>query len=64
MGDIVSRMVLSVERNRKEGPLEVEEPGGKLSRTGSEKSAIKLGLSGCHDTTLAGCPNESWCLQK
>jgi acid phosphatase len=67
MGDIVSRMVLSVERNRKEGPVEVEEPDKKLLRTTGRKSAIKLGLSGCHDTTLAAIltslgafKNEPW----
>jgi len=67
MGDIVSRMVVSVERNKKEGLLEIENPDEKLSRTRSGKSAIKLGLSGCHDTTLAAVltslgafKNESW----
>ncbi|KAL3426001.1 acid phosphatase [Phlyctema vagabunda] len=53
MGDIVSRMVGSAEQNINDGSVEV---GGKTGSIGSgrggEKS-IKLGLSGCHDTTLA-----------
>lgn len=55
MGDIVSRMVGSVENNGQDGLLEV---GGKSGETnpkigrGGEK-AIKFALSGCHDTTLA-----------
>jgi acid phosphatase len=44
MGDILSRMVRTVEMNGNNDLLEV---GG-----GGER-AIKLGLSGCHDTTLA-----------
>jgi acid phosphatase len=53
MGDIVSRMVVSVERNSKEGFLEVRESDENSSSTKGRKTAIKLGLSGCHDTTLA-----------
>jgi acid phosphatase len=53
MGDVVERMVGSVEKNGNDGHLEV---GGKDGSTGNgrggEKS-LKLGLSGCHDTTLA-----------
>lgn len=53
MGDVVERMVGSVEENGNDGHLEI---GGKDGSTGNgrggEKS-IRLGLSGCHDTTLA-----------
>ena len=53
MGDIVARMVGSVERNGSDGLLEV---GGSDGFTGSGRGGereIKLALSGCHDTTLA-----------
>jgi acid phosphatase len=54
MGDIVSRMVGSVERNGNDGLLEVGGADGKLARGRGGETAIKMGLSGCHDTTLAG----------
>ena len=67
MGDIVSRMVGSVEKNGNDGPLEVGGSGGTLARGRGGETAIKLGLSGCHDTTLAGVlvslgafDNEPW----
>ncbi|KAH8815838.1 histidine acid phosphatase-like protein [Xylogone sp. PMI_703] len=47
LGDVVSRMVGSAEHNANDGQFEVGVQGGKGSRS------IKLGLSGCHDTTLA-----------
>jgi len=53
MGDVVERMVGSVEQNGNDGLLEI---GGKDGSTGigrGGEKAIKLGLSGCHDTTLA-----------
>ena len=53
MGDVVARMVGSVEKNGNDGLLEI---GGKDGSTGDGRGgekAIKLGLSGCHDTTLA-----------
>jgi acid phosphatase len=54
MGDVVERMVGSVERNANDGLLEIGGKDGSMgSGRGGEKS-IKLGLSGCHDTTLAG----------
>lgn len=49
MGDIVARMVGSVERSPADGEYEV------TRKTRLEDPAhIKFGLSGCHDTTLAG----------
>lgn len=53
MGDVVSRMVGSVEMNGNDGLSEI---GGKDGSTGSGRGgekAIKMALSGCHDTTLA-----------
>jgi acid phosphatase len=53
MGDVVERMVGSVEKNGNDGLNEI---GGKNGSTGAGRGgekAIKLGLSGCHDTTLA-----------
>ena len=48
MGDIVARMVGSVERSMADGEYEV------VQRPGQGHTRIKFGLSGCHDTTLAG----------
>ncbi|TVY83268.1 putative acid phosphatase SPBC4.06 [Lachnellula suecica] len=53
MGDIVARMAASAEGSSEDGSLEI---GGKDGQTGigrGGEKAIKLGLSGCHDTTLA-----------
>jgi len=53
MGDVVERMVGSVERNANDGHLEA---GGKDASIGDGRGGekeIKLALSGCHDTTLA-----------
>ncbi len=53
LGDVVERMVGSAEKNGNDGHLEI---GGKDGSTGDGRGgekAIKLGLSGCHDTTLA-----------
>lgn len=48
MGDIVARMVGSVERSGADGEHET------MKKSGQGDAHIKLGLSGCHDTTLAG----------
>jgi acid phosphatase len=53
MGDIVSRMVGSAEKTGADGLFEI---GGSDGHTGigrGGETSIKLGLSGCHDTTLA-----------
>jgi acid phosphatase len=47
MGDIVARMVGSVEKSTADGEYEV------MKSTGQDGTHIKFGLSGCHDTTLA-----------
>ncbi|KAI9650115.1 hypothetical protein NHQ30_000128 [Ciborinia camelliae] len=55
MGDIVSRMILSVERDNKGGLLEVRQSNKDLppAKGRRSQSPIKLGLSGCHDSTIA-----------
>ena len=52
MGDIVTRMVGSVEHNGNDGSIETGGEDGHLGG-GQGNKAIKLALSGCHDTTLA-----------
>jgi acid phosphatase len=51
MGDVVTRMVGSVEHNSNDGSFEISTKVGL--REGQRDKAIKLALSGCHDTTLA-----------
>jgi len=53
MGDIVERMVGSAEKNNNDGYEEVGGKDGFLGKGRGGETAIKLGLSGCHDTTLA-----------
>lgn len=53
MGDIVSRMVGSVEKNSNDGLAEIGEVNGTVARGRGGEKGIKFGLSGCHDTTLA-----------
>jgi acid phosphatase len=53
MGDVVERMVGNVERNGNDGLLEIGGKDGSMGRGRGGEEAIKLGLSGCHDTTLA-----------
>ena len=57
-GDIVARMLGSVEHAGNDGLLEVGGrggggDGGGLGEGKGEEKALKMGLSGCHDTTLA-----------
>lgn len=52
-GDIVARMVGSVERRGNDGLLETGGDDGHLGKGRGGEKALKLGLSGCHDTTLA-----------
>jgi acid phosphatase len=54
MGDITLRMAGSVERNGNDGLIEIGGSDGKLGKGRGGETDIKLALSGCHDTTLAG----------
>ena len=67
VGDIVSCMVGSVQRNRKIRVAESDNPAGHASEVMSGGNNIKFTLSGCHDTTLAAIltsfgafENEKW----
>jgi acid phosphatase len=53
MGDVVSRMVGSAERNGNDGSFEVGDKAGSTGGGSGGDKAIKMALSGCHDTTLA-----------
>ncbi|KAL8711243.1 MAG: hypothetical protein Q9220_004388 [cf. Caloplaca sp. 1 TL-2023] len=53
VGDIVGRMVGSVEGKGNDGLLEVAGVDGHLHKGRGGENAIKFALSGCHDTTLA-----------
>ena len=53
VGDIVSRMIGSVDGNGNDGLLEVGGENGDLGRGRGGEKDIKFALSGCHDTTLA-----------
>ncbi|KAF2028932.1 phosphoglycerate mutase-like protein [Setomelanomma holmii] len=55
MGDVVSRMIGSVERNGNDGLVEVGGYDGELGRGRGGETDIKFAMSGCHDTTLAAC---------
>ena len=52
-GDIVARMVGSVEKSGNDGLLETGGADGKLGEGRGGEKALKFGMSGCHDTTLA-----------
>ncbi|KAK1855105.1 histidine acid phosphatase [Colletotrichum chrysophilum] len=47
MGDVVARMVGSVEHTPADGDYEIKNPG-------AAPHPVRFGMSGCHDTTLAG----------
>ncbi len=53
LGDIVSRMAGSVQKNGNDGMLEVGGDDGKVGTGRAGETAIKFAMSGCHDTTLA-----------
>ena len=52
-GDIVARMVGSVEKSGNDGLLETGGDDDVLGEGRGGEKALKFGLSGCHDTTLA-----------
>ncbi|EGR46498.1 uncharacterized protein TRIREDRAFT_22879 [Trichoderma reesei QM6a] len=56
LGDVVARMVASAERNVPPPDTEFVHPLGqqRSSSTENDDATIRFGLSGCHDTTLAG----------
>lgn len=62
-GDIVARMVGSVEKSGNDGLLEVGGEGGSLGAGRGGEKDIKFGLSGCHDTTLAAILASLGCFQ-
>lgn len=49
LGDITARMVGSVEHSPADGEYELMRTSGQIH------TDVKFGMSGCHDTTLAGC---------
>ncbi|KAI9862647.1 MAG: hypothetical protein M1824_001197 [Vezdaea acicularis] len=53
LGDIVSRMTANALKSGNDGMLEVGGEDGELGEGRGGEREIKLGLSGCHDTTLA-----------
>ncbi|TVY23891.1 putative acid phosphatase [Lachnellula hyalina] len=53
LGDVVSRMILSVEKNSKENSGQIKSLDGTSASINRPNATVKLGLSGCHDTTLA-----------
>ena len=66
-GDIVTRLVGSVEKSGNDGLLEVGGEDGRLGTGRGGEKDLKFGMSGCHDTTLAallaslGCfDGEKW----
>lgn len=67
LGDITSRMIGSVEKNGRDGLLEVGGSNGELGRGRGGETSTRFALSGCHDTTLAAAltslgafENEKW----
>lgn len=52
-GDIVARMVESVTRSSQQGRSETRETNSEKVKGSGPGEAIKFGMSGCHDTTLA-----------
>ena len=53
VGDIVSRMIGSIEKRSNDGMLEIAGEDGNLGSGRGGEKLIKFAMSGCHDTTLA-----------
>ncbi|KAL8767646.1 MAG: hypothetical protein Q9209_005905 [Squamulea sp. 1 TL-2023] len=53
VGDIVTRMVGSVERSDNKGLLEVPSVDNDSGKGRKGEIGVRFGMSGCHDTTLA-----------
>ena len=62
-GDIVARMVGSVEKSGNDGLLEIGGKDGELGVGRGGEKDIKFGISGCHDTTLAGLLSSLGCFE-
>lgn len=62
-GDIVARMVGSVERSGNDGLLEICGKDRGLGAGRGEEKDIKFGMSGCHDTTLAALLSSLGCFE-
>ena len=62
-GDIVARMVGSIERSGNDGLLEVGGKDGKLGAGRGGERDLKFGMSGCHDTTLAALLSSLGCFE-
>jgi len=60
-GDVVSRMVGSVERSGNDGLLEIGGEDGNLGAGRGGEKNVKFGMSGCHDTTLAALLSSLGC---
>lgn len=60
-GDIVARMVGSVEKSGNDGLLEIGGEDGNLGAGRGGEKDIKFGMSGCHDTTLAALLSSLGC---
>lgn len=60
-GDIVARMVGSVEKSSNDGLLEVGGENGRLGTGSGGHKNIKFAMSGCHDTTLAALLSSLGC---
>ncbi|KAI9897112.1 hypothetical protein N3K66_008134 [Trichothecium roseum] len=54
LGDVVARMVGSVEHTAADGQYEIQQSRPAAPGGGATPSHVKFGMSGCHDTTLAG----------
>ncbi|KAH8166571.1 hypothetical protein CIB48_g1657 [Xylaria polymorpha] len=54
LGDVVGRMVGSAEHSSADGEYEVGKTHKKRVQGSKEATPILFGLSGCHDTTIAG----------
>jgi acid phosphatase len=63
VGDIVGRMMGSVEHNGKDGLLEVGSETGALAKGRGGEKGIKFALNGCHDTTLAAVMSSFGCFE-
>ncbi|KAL6850980.1 hypothetical protein ACO1O0_008106 [Amphichorda felina] len=54
LGDITARMVGSVEHSTADGEYEIQHKQQQQQGSSRASTPIRFGLSGCHDTTLAG----------